>query len=493
VVFESTAALTSNAVKHGAIPSLYEWAAGQLQLASVLPNGKPADTEGGERASLGSLEEREPELFRVGRVRHAVSDDGSRIVWNTGQEGPRGHLYMRDMARGETVQLDAAQGAPEPAGGEAVFQIASSKGSRVFFADDQKLTANSTANGRGQENLYVFEVTSGSGEPLAGKLTDLTAVAPNSGNVVLGASEDGSYVYTTAGFLLHDTGTEWTGMLISGEVRDEGSQHEGHARVSPSGRYMAFESENGVDLYDASTGRVVCASCSPTGEHQEEGESRLPAWTENGNGRRYGVYQSRYLSDSGRLFFETSAALVPQDTNGQKDVYEYEPQGVGSCESVSKTFSEASGGCIGLISSGTSKEVSTFLDASESGNDVFFRTTQRLASQDYDTAFDVYDAHVCGASSPCFTEPVAPPACTTADSCKPASSPQPPIFGVSGSATFSGAGNIAPAAAKPAVKPKAKTKPCKKGYVKKKGKCVKSKSKKKAKKAKKASRDRRGK
>jgi hypothetical protein len=56
---------------------------------------------------------------------------------------------------------------------------------------------------------------------------------------------------------------------------------------------------------------------------------------------------------------------------------------------------------------------------------------------------------------------------------------------------FSGAGNIAPAVVKPVAK--AKAKPCKKGYMKKKGKCVKKKSKKKAKKAKKASRERRGK
>ena len=33
---------------------------------------------------------------------------------------------------------------------------------------------------------------------------------------------------------------------------------------------------------------------------------------------------SRYISDGGRIFFETREALVPSDTNGQTDVYEYE-------------------------------------------------------------------------------------------------------------------------------------------------------------------------
>ena len=44
---------------------------------------------------------------------------------------------------------------------------------------------------------------------------------------------------------------------------------------------------------------------------------------------------SRYLSNSGRLFFDSADALVPQDVNGKEDVYEYEPPGEGSCtESV---------------------------------------------------------------------------------------------------------------------------------------------------------------
>ena len=43
-------------------------------------------------------------------------------------------------------------------------------------------------------------------------------------------------------------------------------------------------------------------------------------------------YQSRYLSDGGRLFFNSPDALVPQATNGLADVYEYEPVGVGGCE-----------------------------------------------------------------------------------------------------------------------------------------------------------------
>ena len=93
------------------------------------------------------------------------------------------------------------------------------------------------------------------------------------------------------------------------------------------------------------------------------------------------------------------------------------------------TFSPASGGCVGLISSGTSAEESAFLDASENGDDVFFLTASRLVPQDVDTALDVYDAHVCSAASPCPPPSAAvTPACE-GDACQqpadPAQRPHP--------------------------------------------------------------------
>ena len=181
------------------------------------------------------------------------------------------------------------------------------------------------------------------------------------------------------------------------------------------------------------------------------------------------MYQSRYLSDSGRLFFNSRDGLVPKDVNGNEDVYEYEPQGVGSqnascgpaaagggevfkpersfeveVEGKSEEGAESSG-CVGLISSGSSPQESAFLDASETGGDVFFLTTEKLASQDFDTSYDMYDAQECTTLVPCLqASAAAPPACASEASCKAAPSPQPEIFGPSGSATFSGAGNLIP-------------------------------------------------
>jgi hypothetical protein len=111
---------------------------------------------------------------------------------------------------------------------------------------------------------------------------------------------------------------------------------------------------------------------------------------------------------------------------------------------------------VGLVSSGTSREESAFMDASESGADAFFLATSKLVPQDFDTALDIYDAHECTAGSPCITPPPPPPPppCTTEASCKPAPTPQPEIFGAPASATFTGLGNLAPEPAKPPAKPK---------------------------------------
>jgi hypothetical protein len=159
------------------------------------------------------------------------------------------------------------------------------------------------------------------------------------------------------------------------------------------------------------------------------------------------VYQSRYLSNEGRVFFDSSDALVPADVNGVSDVYEFEPVGVGNCSEATRTNSfeyvPSAGGCVGLISSGTSSEESAFLDASENGNDVFFLTAAKLAPQDYDTSDDVYDAHECTTESPCIPNPAGPsPECTTVDACRAAPTPEPSIYGPPSSATFNGQGNV---------------------------------------------------
>ncbi|HTZ63210.1 MAG TPA: hypothetical protein VMB51_03835 [Solirubrobacteraceae bacterium] len=236
------------------------------------------------------------------------------------------------------------------------------------------------------------------------------------------------------------------------------------SQVSANGRYLAFMSDreltgydnvdaapaaNGahdeeVFLYDAGTGRLTCASCNPDGQPPEgvfdtkgagEGEGlivdrpetwsehwlagSIPGWTLYGYDPPMTEHQSRYLTNQGRLFFNSADPLVPQDkqptrtetingqavTVGVENVYEYEPPRLGTCEQT--------GGCVALISSGTSQHESAFLDASENGDDVFFLTQAKLVAQDTEPSAEVYDAAACDTSEtqPCLPvkEPPAEP------------------------------------------------------------------------------------
>jgi hypothetical protein len=489
---------TANASESGECrkqENLYEWSAGKLKLVNIKPDGS---TEPGAFLGRGFVS-------LIQTTAHAVSDDGRWIVW--GRENFNFDSYfLRDMVAGRTVPLGIA--------GSAAFQMMSGDGSKAFFLEHGELYDYEHQTGT-QSDLTAGH---GAGERSAGVK-----------DAVMGASEDGSYVYFVATgvlangavrgadnlYLLHDEGNRWTTTYVATLSPDdekdwfytaENTKQTGTtypeellgvtSRVSPGGRYLAFMSDRpltGYDnldansgqpdeevyLYDAVAGHLVCASCNPTGARPvglSDGGGQVPlidsiglvwpgrwlagsvpGWDATGGEFGVSLYQPRYLSDSGRLFFDSSDALVPQDTNGLEDVYEYEPTGVGSCTSAHVTFNGRSDGCMNLISSGTSGAESAFYDASENGNDVFFTTLSKLSALDYDTAYDVYDAHVCSTSVPCVSPPVSPPPCTSGDSCKVAPSPQPAIFGPAPSATFSGTGNVVGSPAAPVVTKKSLT------------------------------------
>ncbi len=411
VVFESAEALTPGAISYsrGSIPlgtnNLYEWSSGRLQQVNVLPDGTTAP---GEMGSQFDAFNDAPETL------HAVSMDGSRIIWQT---APSGSIYERDMENKTTT--------PVPGG---TFVTASLDGSKVF--------SYHSTNGTG--DLFEYDVATGVS-------TDLESGGPSS---------DGSDVSSIPGGLrlLNYSDSQGPGAFVL-------PGYQGPSRVSPDGRFVVFMSserltgydntdalsglsDQEVYEYDSATARLTCVSCDPSGG-QPDGGSSIPGATDFAVGD--GDYFSRVLSPDGRVFFDSSDALVPHDSNGVQDVYEFEPGGAGSCR--------VAGGCVSLISSGTSGEASTFLDASADGGDVFFLTTDELVSADYDHSVDVYDAHVCSAGAPCpAVAPAVPPACASSDACKAGPTPQPQTFGPPASATFSGAENPPPTVTAPLAK-----------------------------------------
>jgi hypothetical protein len=291
-------------------------------------------------------------------------------------------------------------------------------------------------------------------------------------------------------YQLRYDGSQWNTTFVATLSSEDSPEWEGNkigdtafvtARVSPDGRYLAFMSsapitgydnidvnpaakgarDEEVFLYDAGTASLTCVSCNPSGarpagvlDHTEAGEGigllvdrrkvwaeghehwlagNIPGWT--AQSITNAVFQSRYLNDEGRVFFNSPDDLVPAASNHKEDVYEYEPTGVGTCESTT-------GGCVALLSSGGSDRESAFMEATPDGSNVFFLTEAKLLPQDTDTAFDIYDARTCTTVSPCMTVPTAgDEGCGETETCRPAGPPLQAPEGAAGSATFSGPGN----------------------------------------------------
>jgi hypothetical protein len=246
------------------------------------------------------------------------------------------------------------------------------------------------------------------------------------------------------------------------------------AEVSPDGHGLVFSSIQpltGYDnrtlsgdtplheifTYDSIEHRLSCASCDPSGVPPvEEGSGTFLATSQSD------VVKPRWISDdAGKVFFDTAQALVPQDSNGIQDVYEWER--VGSGASCPTTSPSRSGGCIFLLSSGESSDYSYFVDTSANGSDVFLTTRSQLVAQDQDEKTDMYDARV-GGGFPATTLSCAGAGCQGVP-------PAPPIFATPSSVTFEGVGNFLPSKAAP--KPKPRSAKCRRGQVKKHGRCVK--------------------
>jgi hypothetical protein len=437
---------------------LYEWHEDRLSLVAA---GAVAGSAEGSRGGAGE------DFYLQG----AVSEDGSLFFTDLGS----GQVFMREPQAGKTVAVSA---------GQAVWQAATPDGSSAFYLEDG--------------GLYRFDAQSEVRQALVGGGAGVVGV--------LGVGGDGSYVYFAAtGVLAHGAlpGSEertnlyvwhegaisfiaglqgdniagdlydWTPRNIAGSSSSEGPDTGGRSsRVSADGRTLMFTSRNSltgydnagqyeVYLYSAATGRVLCVSCNPQAASATGKGARLyldPSLSPTGAPDLFPLGLPRDLSaDGSRVFFETSEALVPQDTNGAMDVYEWEREGMGSCP-------VGRGGCLYLISSGQSGEPSYFAEASGDGSDVFFFTRQSLVRQDSDELVDLYDARVGGGIAS-QNPPVVAAACE-GEACRGAPGPAPQL-GLPASQVSSGPGNLVPLAE--TVKPNAThTKPKPKAEKKKK-------------------------
>ena len=545
LLFEARGALLSTPEAPagcGAGNDLYDSVGGRLYLVNVLPDGNVDAHANFGRTGLSPDGHLEPENSNV------ISADGSRVYWSAVRTVPVGAefeerpeaLYVRvndtlpegeggecEAGRACTVQVDRAEPGTGASGG-GLFWTASSDGSRVLFTDENELTKDSSAEPGVGLDLYEYDLEAPEGERLSDLSVPATAGVHADVQGVVGASEDGSYVYFVADgvlsegqnaegtepvsgkpnlYLRHEGVTTFVATLSAGDDEfEEGGVRDGDwqadagkrtAEVAPDGRSVTFMSRlaltgydnmlDGVPLtevfvYDAGTGRLACASCNPSGEAPVAPTD--PEYTANKEtvegmwgsllpiSESHVGYQPRVISDDGgRVFFDSVEPLVSRDSNGYLDVYEWEREGEGSCTAGSA--SRANGGCVFLLSGGQSPENSYLVDASASGDDAFFVSRAQLVKADRGSDDDeLYDARVGGVP--------APEEASCAGAGCQGVPPAPPVFATPATATITGVDDLealppAPALVKPAAKPAPKK--CKKPRRLRHGKCVKPKAK----------------
>ncbi len=313
-----------------------------------------------------------------------LAEGGGRIFYLQG-----GDLYRFDAATGETTAFTTS--------GDITPVNVSADGTSAYFVSPSVLTGAPNPRGEspeaGGENLYRSREGS------------ISFVATVTERDVVG-EKDATNVYVDGlGLWLKAVGPTGT--------ESPGRPGVDPSRATPNGSVLLFESRANLTGYDSAghaevyrydaSGSLECLSCNPTGAVAGSDASLQSLGNSLGDPEPLTTANllGNLRSDGARAFFQSSEALVLGDTDGLQDVYEWEAQGVGSCMRP--------GGCVYLVSSGHSSHPDYLYGISDSGDDVFFLSSDLLTGADEEETPSIYDARVGGgfaeeAAAPCEGE-----------------------------------------------------------------------------------------
>jgi NHL repeat-containing protein len=258
-------------------------------------------------------------------------------------------------------------------------------------------------------------------------------------------------------------------------VDDDPNANRIHIRVTPDGRYLVIQTRLALDpVADQDTdsdlyrwdeaGGWLCISCQPPAAPSAGAVSTftpsIPYYSAVNNELGGDVPEHTISDDGRRIFFTTPDALVPQDVDGETGCPTVgHPDDFFFAYSCADVY-EWHDGTISLLSSGTGRAASILLGATNTGEDVFYATPQRLLGRDADNGYDIYDVHAGGG----FPEPAAQPPGCEGEACRGEGSVPANVPGA-GTAVFEGPGNqsrdLTP-----------RPRHCRRGFAKRHGKCV---------------------
>jgi len=520
VYFTSAGKLLTEDVSRAGGWGFYENKEGVLHEAGVLPDNKVSE--------FGAV----PAASGHGRALagNQVSTDGSRAFFVSPDPAAVGSCVTAEEGKGESAAQAAAACAPQlyvrengdktvlvsqsqlpgkvgesapggvlqmpnPAfqdqpGADGSYVFASPDGSQAFFQSASALTQVAEEASPGLEpKTYDFDVPTG----------ELTYLPDVSGEILATDGDGSSFTFVRPAAGGEPAQLElWSAGAGGGSVTPvtqlpEPGASVPEARMSSDGSAFVFQTaarlssafnsggSEQIYRYDVSASTLGCVSCAPAGVTPGGASISILHETELGSSlyeHSVATVNERGISADGeRIFFETSAPLVPQDSN--TNTFASCSLGAGAICQQGEDVYEWENGVVYLISTGKSPRDSYLLDSSENGDDVFFATAEGLVPGDTDGGYDVYDARI-----PHEGEPYPPAAVPCEGSVCQGPPNVPAPLTPPASATFTGLGNPTPEVTPPPpAKTTTKTVKCKKNQVKKNNKCVRKAKPKKAKKS----------
>ena len=436
VVFETTADLGQGATP--GVSNVWEWADGHLRLVSRMPDNAPFPA--------GGFLKNQNIAFQFP---NRVSADGSKIFFtanNAVSTWVTGPIYVRENGTTTKLVSHSQRTGDDPTVPDetADFVGASTDGRYVFFQSWRPLTDDADTTGNANY-LYRADV-----------LTNTLTLAVNRSDrtdplFVQRISGDGERIYFLGASLLTPSAAPGSLHLYLWDhgvvklVANVGVDVAMWFSMSDDGRYVEFSSNGSptgfdstssaclddagapracseVYAYDAQTGVLGCMSCASSGASGGDATVGPPPGSSI-----VSTFAPRGVLADGTRIFDTPTALVSQDINRKRDVYEYKD------------------GKVRLLSSGVDRNDASFLDASADGTDVYFTTYGRLVGQDTDTLRDIYTVRRDGGLVAQNVVTKRPAECVL-DACQGAPTVPGSLLDV-GSVTFTGAGNAAPGVA----------------------------------------------